>query len=89
MRRVYDLGMPELVFELHHWPGYSPPVVAGVVQHALGASAGDKRGSVRVTACGPFATRIRLGVRPNLSGVVAREVESALARLRDPRAASA
>jgi hypothetical protein len=77
--------MPELEFELHSWPGHPAPAVASAVRHAaLSAGAGAGVVGVRVAAEGPFAARVRVGVTANLSGVVAREVEATLERLRDP-----
>jgi hypothetical protein len=77
--------VPELDFELHAWPGYPSPVVASAVRHAAeSAGGGAGVGAVRVTAKSPFAARVRVGVAANVSGVVARAVEAALERLRDP-----
>jgi hypothetical protein len=41
---------------------------------------------VRVTAESPFASRVSVAVTPNLSGGVARAVDAAIERLRDPTA---
>jgi hypothetical protein len=77
--------MPELAFELHAWPGYPAPVVASAVRHAAECAGGGARvGAVRVVPQSPFASRVSVGVAANSSGVVARAVEAALERLRDP-----
>ncbi|MDP9260055.1 MAG: hypothetical protein M3Q31_26365 [Actinomycetota bacterium] len=77
--------MPELDFDLHAWPGYPAPAVASAVRHAAEAAGGRAGvGAVRVTAKGPFAARVSVGVAANVSGVVARAIEAALGRLRDP-----
>jgi hypothetical protein len=77
--------MPQLEFELHAWPGYPAPVVASVVRHAVSsASGGMGGGPVRVQANGPFAARVSVAATANLTGAIARSVEAALERLRDP-----
>jgi hypothetical protein len=84
-RRGYDGRVPELTFDLHAWPGYHVAAVATAVRHAAtSAGGGAGRGAVRVTAKSPFAARVSVGVTANVSGVVARAVEAALERLRDP-----
>lgn len=76
--------MPRLDFELHAWPGHPTPVVADAVRHAAcSASRGAGVGPVRVTAHGPFAARVSVGVTANLTGVVTRSIEAALQRLRE------
>ena len=77
--------MPELDFDLHTWPGYPAPAVAGAVRHAAeSAGGGAGVGAVRVVAKSPFAARVSVGVAANVSGVVARAVEARLERLREP-----
>ena len=77
--------MPELDFDLHTWPGYPAPAVAGAVRHAAESAVGGAGvGAVRVVAKSPFAARVSVGVAANVSGVVARAVEARLERLREP-----
>jgi hypothetical protein len=77
--------MPQLEFELHAWPGYPAPVVASVVRHAVSsASGGIGAGPFRVHGNGPFAARVSVSATADLTGVIARSVEAALERSRDP-----
>jgi hypothetical protein len=56
-----------------------------VVRHAVSsASGGMGGGPVRVQASGPFAARVSVAATANLTGAIARSVEDALERLRDP-----
>jgi hypothetical protein len=76
------LLMPRLEYDLHHWPGYSAPVIASVVRHAVRSANGAERAAaVQVVVKSPFAARVSVDVRANLAGVVARATETTLARL--------